>query len=70
MPIDLKARASLNKGEDDKLTSGTLEDLIREFMRSEPPGRREYTIMVGEKIYHAAEIEDLAHKLGPTDYHI
>jgi hypothetical protein len=70
MPIDLKARASLNKGEDDKLTSGTLEDLIREFMRSEPPGRREYTIMVGEKIYHAAENRGSGSEARPANYHI
>jgi hypothetical protein len=62
MPIDFKARANLNKGYADKLSSGTLEDLIRE--RAESPRRREYTIVVGEKVYHAAEIEDLAEKLG------
>jgi hypothetical protein len=57
MPIDFKARASLNKGYADKLSSGTLEDLIREFMRAESPRRREYTIVVGENVYHAAEVE-------------
>jgi hypothetical protein len=40
-----------------RLKSGKLADLVREFMDKRPADRSLYSIMRGDKVYRAAEIE-------------